>query len=150
MQTMQKEFGLLVGYSDHTQDDNACIVSIALGASVIEKHFTLDKTLAGPDHSTSANLKEFSRLVNNIRKAESILGSQKKEPCEIEKQNLHGMRRSIVAKKNISKGTVITEEMLTFKRPATGIHPNLFEKIVGREAKKNINEDSFIEFSDLV
>ena len=150
MQTMQKEFGLLVGYSDHTQDDNACIVSIALGASVIEKHFTLDKTLAGPDQSTSANPKEFSRLVNNIRKAESILGSEKKEPCEIEKQNLHGMRRSIVAKKNISKGTVITEEMLTFKRPATGIHPNLFEKIVGREAKKNINEDSFIEFSDLV
>ena len=70
--------------------------------------------------------------------------------CEIEKQNLHGMRRSIVAKKNISKGTVITEEMLTFKRPATGIHATLFEKIVGIIAKKNINEDSLIEYSYLV
>jgi len=150
MQTMQKEFELLVGYSDHTQDDTACIVSIALGALVIEKHFTLDKTLAGPDQSTSANPDEFARLVSNIRKAETVLGSKKKEPCAIEKQNLLGMRRSIVAKKFISKGTVINEEMLTFKRPATGINPSLFEKIVGRKAKININEDSFIKFSDLV
>ena len=150
MQTMQKEFGLLVGYSDHTQDDTACIVSVALGASVIEKHFTLDKTLAGPDQSTSANPDEFSRLVSNIRKAETVLGSIKKEPCEIEKQNLIGMRRSIVAKKFISKGTVITEEMLTFKRPATGINPSLFEKIVGRKAKININEDSRIKYTNLV
>ena len=88
MQTMQKEFGLIVGYSDHTQDDTACIVSVALGASVIEKHFTLDKTLVGPDQSTSANPDEFSLLVNNIRKAETVLGSQKKEPCEVEKQGL--------------------------------------------------------------
>ena len=88
MQTMQKAFGLQIGYSDHTQDDTACIVSVGLGAKVIEKHFTLDKTLPGPDQSTSYEPEEFARLVSNIRNAEKVLGSAKKEPCEIERENI--------------------------------------------------------------
>ena len=96
--SLQKAFGLQVGYSDHTQDDTACIVSVALGAKVIEKHFTLDKTPTGPDQSSSYDPEEFSRLVVSIRNAEKVLGSARKEPCEIEKINAEGMRRSIVAR----------------------------------------------------
>ena len=90
MLTMRDAFGTLVGYSDHTKDDTACIVSVTLGAKVIEKHFTLDKSLPGPDQSSSYNPVEFTRLIRNIRNAETVLGSAKKEPCEIEKKNNPG------------------------------------------------------------
>ena len=149
MQTMHIAFGLQVGYSDHTQDDTACIVSVALGAKVIEKHFTLDKTLPGPDQSSSYDPEEFSRLVVSIRNAEKVLGSARKEPCEIEKINAEGMRRSIVARNSISEGTVITEEMLTFKRPGTGIPVELLSLIMGRKTRRNLAEDKVIHFSDL-
>ena len=149
MQTMHIAFGLQVGYSDHTQDDTACIVSVALGAKVIEKHFTLDKTLPGPDQSSSYDPEEFSRLVVSIRNAEKVLGSARKEPCEIEKINAEGMRRSIVARNFINEGTVITEEMLTFKRPGTGIPVELLSLIMGRKTRRNLPEDKVIHFSDL-
>ena len=87
IKTIGEAFNVIVGYSDHTQDDTACIVSVALGAKVIEKHFTLDKTLPGPDQSSSYDPEEFSRLVVSIRNAEKVLGSARKEPCEIEKIN---------------------------------------------------------------
>ena len=103
MVTMHDTFGSLVGYSDHTQDDTACIVSVGLKATVIEIHFTLDKNLPGPDQSSSYDPIEFTRLVRNIRNAETTLGSYNKEPCVIEKKNALGMRRSIVAKKNIKR-----------------------------------------------
>lgn len=138
MQTMGKRCATLIGYSDHTQTDTACIVSIALGARVIEKHFTLDKTLPGPDHTSSADPQEFTRLVSCIREAESELGTGEKVPCEAEVRNTPGMRRSIVAKNLIPKGTVLTADMLTWKRPGTGILPSQYDKVVGTTAREDI------------
>jgi N-acetylneuraminate synthase/N,N'-diacetyllegionaminate synthase len=149
MQTMAQAFDVTVGYSDHTKGDTACIVSIGLGAKVIEKHFTLDKSLPGPDQSTSAEPDEFSRLVKSIRDAEKVMGSSLKKPCEIEKKNSQGMRRSIVANCNIHKGDFITEHMLTFKRPATGLSPRCFEDVVGQKALKDIPADELIQWSHI-
>ncbi len=149
MQTMQKAFGLQIGYSDHTQDDTACIVSVGLGAKVIEKHFTLDKTLPGPDQSTSYEPEEFARLVSNIRNAEKVLGSAKKEPCEIERENIKGMRRSIVAKQDITKGSVMNEGMLTIKRPATGLPSKYFFDVVGRKTRSDISTDALISWDQI-
>ena len=148
MQSLAKEFGLIVGYSDHTSNDIACIVSIGLGAKVIEKHFTLDKSMKGPDQSTSATPDEFSRLVKAIRSSELVLGSSIKQPCLIEKENMIGMRRSIVANKNIKKGEVMNELSITFKRPATGLNPKYFEELIGQRVTRNIAIDEQIQWSD--
>lgn len=147
--TIRNAFDALVGYSDHTQNDIACIVSVALGANVVEKHFTLDKTLPGPDQSSSYDPEEFARLVENIRNAEKVLGSDRKKPCEIEKINAEGMRRSVVAKDFIREGTIITQEMLTFKRPATGLPPSYFHGVIGKKALRRIEADSPIQWDDL-
>jgi len=148
MQTLKDKFDLIVGYSDHTNDDIACIVSIGLGAKVIEKHFTLDKSMEGPDQSTSATPEEFSHLVKAIRSAELVLGSTIKEPCDIEKENMIGMRRSIVAKKDIKKGETINEASLTFKRPATGLKPKHFDNLMGKMAVRDIVEDELVKWED--
>ena len=148
MQSLAKEFGLIVGYSDHTSNDIACIVSIGLGAKVIEKHFTLDKSMKGPDQSTSATPDEFSRLVKAIRSSELVFGSSIKQPCLIEKENMIGMRRSIVANKNIKKGEVMNELSITFKRPATGLNPKYFEELIGQRVTRNIAIDEQIQWSD--
>ena len=148
MKTLSDKFGLLVGYSDHTDDDIACIVSIGLGAKVIEKHFTVNKNLEGPDQSTSAMPIEFKGLVKAIRSAELVLGSSIKQPCAIEKKNMVGMRRSIVAKKNIKKGELIDETLITFKRPATGIKPMYFKDLIGRKAIRDITLDELVEWKD--
>ena len=149
MVTMRETLGAVIGYSDHTQDDTACIASVALGATVIEKHFTLDKNLSGPDQSSSYDPIEFKRLVGYIRKAEIALGSTSKEPCEIEKKNAIGMRRSLVAKVDIEQNTVITTDMVTLKRPATGIKPSEMDKIIGKKVCQDILADSLIHWSDL-
>ena len=149
MRTMQDAFNVIAGYSDHTDDDTACIVSVALGAKVIEKHFTLDKSLPGPDQTTSANPTEFSRLVKNIRNAELSLGTVIKEPCAIEKINEKGMRRSIVAKCNIDKGVKITDEMITLKRPSLGISPIYIDEILGRKTLNAITQDDLFRWSDI-
>ena len=149
MQTMQNALRVIVGYSDHTTDDTACIVSVALGAAVIEKHFTLNKSLPGPDHSTSAEPEEFSRLVKNIRNAELALGSPIKEPCDVEQKNAHGMRRSIVAKCHIRKGEVISEDMLTFKRPASGLSPTFMDAVLGQTAVADIAPDTALQWAHI-
>ncbi len=149
MQTIGEAFDVIVGYSDHTQDDTACMASVALGAKVIEKHFTLDKSLPGPDQSSSADPEEFVNLVKNIRKMEKVLGSNKKEPCLIEKKNAIGMRRSLVAKIEIQKGSVISEEMITFKRPSTGISPKDIGKVLGKKATTTIPADTLLNLGDI-
>jgi N-acetylneuraminate synthase/N,N'-diacetyllegionaminate synthase len=149
MKTMESAFDVIIGYSDHTVDDTACILSVGLGAKVIEKHFTLDKSLPGPDQSTSANPEEFKQLVQNIRKAEQIMGSGIKVPCDIEKQNAVGMRRSIVAKIDIPIDAILKPDMFTFKRPATGIPPKYLEQLLGKRAQKNIIADSLIQWSHI-
>jgi len=149
MVTMRETLGTVIGYSDHTQDDTTCIASVALGATVIEKHFTLDKNLPGPDQSSSYGPAEFMRLVRNVRKVEVALGSTTKQPCEIERKNAIGMRRSLVAKVDIEQNTVITTDMVTLKRPATGIKPSEMDKIIGKKVCQDILADSLIHWSDL-
>jgi N-acetylneuraminate synthase/N,N'-diacetyllegionaminate synthase len=150
MQTLANKFNLTVGYSDHTVDDIACIVSIGLGAKVIEKHFTLDKTMEGPDHSTSATPDEFRRLVKAIRSAEIVMGSAIKQPCAAERENMEGMRRSIVAKCNIKQGEVINESLITFKRPATGLESHHFSEMLGKRVARDIKIDEFVLMKDVI
>lgn len=141
IQTMAAAFGTIMGYSDHTQSDTACLVAIGLGARVIEKHLTLDKNMPGPDHTSSANPAEFAILVKEIREAERALGSGRKEPSQIEIINAQGMRRSIVAACKIHKGEAFTEGMLTFKRPGKGIRPALLHELIGSLAVHDIEAD---------
>lgn len=149
MKTMESALCVHVGYSDHTQTETACIAAVALGARVIEKHFTLDKDMQGPDHSSSADPAEFRQLVKVIRETEAVLGSGIKEPVEVEKRNMVGMRRSLVSSVDIPSGAVITEEMLTCKRPGTGIAPNRLHEIIGRIAATDIPQDSLIAVEQL-
>ncbi len=149
MPAMRDALDVLVGYSDHTQTDSACIASIALGACVIEKHFTLDTSLPGPDHSSSADPAMFARLIRNIRETEQTLGTGIKIPCAIEQENAVGMRRSIVAKRDIATGETITADMLTFKRPATGLSPMLFDEVVGRVAISDIPTDTLLDWAHI-
>lgn len=141
MATLRSSFGLPVGYSDHTTGDEAAIATVALGARVIEKHFTLDKSLPGPDHSSSFTPSEFSSLVKKIRAVEVALGSGRKEPSATEKENAKGMRRSLVAGLDIRKGEVIKEGMITFKRPAAGLSPSFYGMVVGKSAARDIAKD---------
>jgi len=147
MQTLAATFGLPVGFSDHTQSPLPSILAVALGGRVIEKHFTTDKSLPGPDQGTSANPAEFAALVRGIREAESVMGSALKQPTDREKINARGMRRSIVSKVAIAAGTTITAEMLTFKRPATGIAPRHFDALIGTVATKDIAADALLDWS---
>jgi N,N'-diacetyllegionaminate synthase len=150
MQTLANKFNLTVGYSDHTINNIACIVSIGLGAKLIEKHFTIDKAMKGPDHSTSSTPEEFVRLVKDIRLAEIALGSSIKEPCAAELENMLGMRRSIVAKSNIKKGEVINEDLITFKRPSTGLEPYYLSEVLGKRAIRDIEGDEFVLLKDVI
>lgn len=147
---LRESFGVYLGYSDHTQSNTACIVAVAYGSRIIEKHFTLDKNLPGPDHSSSADVSGFMQLVKEIRDAEQSLGCAVKHPTDIEKINSVGMRRSIVAKQTIPEGTVILPNMLTFKRPSTGIHPYFYDLVVGKKAKHSISSDELLKWEDII
>lgn len=137
----------LMGYSDHTKPDTACLVAVGLGVCVIEKHLTLDVHMQGPDHAASANPDEFKHLVKAIREAESTLGSGNKEPCPAEILNARGMRRSLVASRPINAGEIFREDMLTFKRPGTGIRPAFLQEVIGCRAKRDIAKDEIISWA---
>jgi N,N'-diacetyllegionaminate synthase len=148
MLSIEKEFGVQIGYSDHTLGIEVPIAAVALGASIIEKHFTLDKNLSGPDHAASLEPKELKEMVKSIRNIESALsGNGIKEPSESELKNLEIARKSIVANKNIKKGEVLSELNITTKRPGTGISPMNWDNIVGQIAHKDYKEDDLIEFA---
>jgi N,N'-diacetyllegionaminate synthase len=147
--TLKKEFGLLVGYSDHTEGIIVSAMAVVLGACVIEKHFTLDKSLQGPDHKASLEPKELKELVKLIRETEKILGNGLKVPMESEKENTPIARKSIVAARDIKEGEMIKEDMLAIKRPGTGILPKHINEVVGRMAIKEIKKDSLLALSDL-
>jgi N,N'-diacetyllegionaminate synthase len=147
--SLRETFHVHCGYSDHTQGSTACLVAVAFGVRVIEKHFTLDKNLPGPDHSSSADTAEFACLAAGIREAEKSLGASMKQPAEAETINAVGMRRSICAKQPIAEGTLISADMLTFKRPSTGIHPYYFDLVVGKKAKRAISSDRLMSWEDL-
>ncbi len=149
MAVMREKFKLNAGYSDHTIGSAAAVASVALGACVIEKHFTINKKLPGPDHSSSAVPAEFAAMVKDIRQAEKALGNGRKKPSRTEARNIKGMRRSIAAKLPIKSGSVITHEMLCFKRPATGLTPALADKLAGARARRDIPRDCFISWKDI-
>lgn len=144
MLTMAKEFNLPVGYSDHTEGINVSLAAVALGARVIEKHFTLDKNLPGPDHKASLEPKELEEMVKAIRNTERALGNGIKGPTRSEKKVRRVVRKSVIAKVNIPEGTKITKNMLIIKRPGTGIKPKYVSKVIGRRAEKNIKKDELI------
>jgi len=149
MLTLKKEFGLLVGYSDHTLGIVAPVMAVALGAQVLEKHFTLDKDLPGPDHKASLGPDELKEMIKAVRIAEKALGDGIKKPSRTEEKNKEVVRKSIVAKTDISKGVLITEKMLIMKRPSTGIQPKYLNKVLGRKAKRNIKKDTLIRFEQI-
>ena len=145
MMTIKDKLGVKVGYSDHTQGTEVSVAAVALGAVVIEKHFTLDKNMEGPDHKASLEPSELYEMVRQIRNIEASLGDGIKEPSASEKKNIEVARKSIVAKKVIRKGDVFTEENLTTKRPGTGISPMQWNKVIGHRAIRNFKADELIE-----
>lgn len=145
MRTLEKSFKCLAGYSDHTVGSEAALAAVALGAKVIEKHFTLDKDLPGPDHSTSMTPAEFKEFARKIRLVEKALGDGIKRPSAREVKNAKGMRRSAVAAKYIGKGEAIEKNALTFKRPATGLRPEFYYSLIGKRARKDIAKDEVLK-----
>jgi N,N'-diacetyllegionaminate synthase len=143
--SLKKKFKLRVGFSDHSLGIIASIAAVAVGAKVIEKHITLDKKLAGPDHKTSLNPTEFKLMVDNIRLVEKILGSEIKDVTFSEKKNSNIVRKSIVASRFIKKNEKFTKENITCKRPGTGISPLFFKKLLGKKSAKNFNKDDLIQ-----
>lgn len=142
--TLKKEFKLEVGYSDHTQGIEVPIAAVAKGATIIEKHFTLDRNMEGPDHKASLEPNELKQMVTSIRNIEKAFGNGTKEPQECEKKNIEIARKSIVAKINIKKGEIFTENNLTTKRPGSGISPMKWDFIIGKTATKDYQEDELI------
>ena len=145
MKTLQEELGLPVGYSDHTKGIEIPIAAAALGACVIEKHFTLDRTMEGPDHKASLEPHELRAMVCAIHNIEQAMGDGVKRPSASERRNIGIVRKSIVAKRDISEGEILSEENITTKRPGTGISPMMWEKVIGQRARKNYKADEMIE-----
>lgn len=145
METLGKAFDVKVGYSDHTLGIEVPIAAVALGAVVIEKHFTLSRGMEGPDHKASLEPNELKAMVLGIRNIESALGIGTKTPSASELKNREIARKSIVAKTNIKQGDLFTELNLTVKRPGNGISPMLWDNVVGTIAKRNFQVDELIE-----
>ncbi len=145
MHTLKNSFNTKVGYSDHTLGIEVSLAAVALGAEIIEKHLTLDKSLDGPDHMASLEPNEFTNLVKGIRRISLALGSDEKKVSRSEKENRKVARKSIIAKTNIKKNEFFTEDNICAKRPGTGISPMEWEKIIGLKSKKNFEKDDLIE-----
>jgi N,N'-diacetyllegionaminate synthase len=150
MDTLSKTFGYPVGFSDHTQGVTVSIAAVARGAKILEKHFTLDKNLKSPDHPFSLRPKEFKDMVSQVRAVSESLGSNQKHILEKEKTVAAIARRSIVARHSISKGTKLTSDMISYKRPGTGIPPRLSPFVLGRILSKDIEKDEIIKLDDFV
>ena len=145
---LKKNFKTIMGYSDHTLNDVSAIISVALGARVIEKHFTLSKKMKGPDHSCSLEPKELKEYIKNIRIAELSLGSKIKKPSLDEKRNLKIVRRSVYSKKFIKMGSKLKLSMLEFMRPYDGIEVAKINDIMRRKTTRDIAAYSKLKWSD--
>ncbi len=145
MAAMRTAFGKEIGYSDHTLGIEVPIAAAALGATVIEKHFTLDRQMEGPDHKASLEPQELAAMVRAIRNIEAALGSAEKKPSPSEQKNIAIARKSIVARRPIRQGELLTEENLAVKRPGNGISPMCYPKILGTRAIRDFQEDERIE-----
>lgn len=144
MDTLYASFGLSIGYSDHTTGIAVAIAAVARGATVIEKHFTLDRSLPGPDHSSSLEPDELKEMVKSIRQIEKALGSPRKYPTPSELKNLPLVRKSIVAAEKIGEGCRFNEHNLAIKRPGTGLSPMKYWELLGRTSHKSYNKDELI------
>lgn len=142
---LRQAFGLTVGLSDHTQGFHVPLASIAVGATIIEKHFTLDKALPGPDHKASLDPEELTQMISYIRDVEQAMGNPFKYPTDSEMGNIDVVRKSIVASKPIAVGEIFTADKLTTKRPGHGISPLKFWDLIGQKASRNFQKDDLIE-----
>jgi N,N'-diacetyllegionaminate synthase len=145
MNTIMKMFNIPVGYSDHTKGIEVSIAAVALGATIIEKHFTLDRNMEGPDHKASLEPHELKAMISAIRNVEASLGSGVKKPAPSEQKNMTIARKSIVANCKIKKGEVFTENNITVKRPGNGISPMKWFEVIGQVAIRDFEEDELIE-----
>lgn len=145
MKTMEIAFGLSIGYSDHTLGIEIPIAAVALGARVIEKHFTLDRNMEGPDHRASIEPDQLKDMVKAIRNIEKAIGNGIKKPTRTEEETRNIVRRSIVTAKEIRKGEVLSEETLAVKRPGNGISPSEWDRVIGRRAIRDFKKDELIE-----
>jgi len=149
MLTIHQAFNVVTGFSDHTVGSTAAIGAVALGASIIEKHFTLDKNLPGPDHWFSANPEELKGLVESVRFIEKAMGQTSITPTQKECEMRNLARRSIIASKNITKGQVISREFIGFKRPGTGLPPKFLSYVLGKKSTIDIKQNDQITFEKL-
>jgi N,N'-diacetyllegionaminate synthase len=149
IETIKAKFKIKVGYSDHTLGNEASIAAVTLGSEVIEKHFTINKLMKGPDHIASLNPHELKLFIKSIRNTEKLLGSGKKVPSKSERENINVARKSILSKIKIRKGDIFTKNNLCIKRPGSGISPMLWYKIMGKKSKKNYNYDELISNIEL-
>jgi N,N'-diacetyllegionaminate synthase len=147
MLTIQQAFGVNVGYSDHTLGIEVPIAAVAMGAKVIEKHFTLDKTLQGPDHVASLNPEELKQMVAAIRNIENALGTGLKLPSASEQKNIPIARKSIHLARNVPQNAILTADDLTVKRPGSGISPLLLDTLIGCKAKQDLREDTMLSLA---
>lgn len=145
MITIREKFGVRVGYSDHTLGIELPVAAVAMGAEIIEKHFTLDRNMEGPDHKASLEPDELFAMVKAIRNIELALGSGEKKVSPSEKENIAVARKSIVARENIKKGQILTEANITTKRPGTGINPMKWPEVLGTKAIRDFRRDELIE-----
>ena len=149
MKTMQSKLECIVGYSDHTEGVQVSLMAVAMGAHILEKHFTLDKSMEGPDHKASLDPTELNAWVQEVRWTEKVLGSSEKKPNESELRIMQNVRKSIVAASNIPANTTITADMLTIKRPGTGIAPKHLEEMIGKKSKHDLIQDEVITWEDV-
>ena len=145
IKTIQDTFGVSVGFSDHTKGIEASIAAVALGAEIIEKHFTLDRNLPGPDHQASIEPQELKQMVSSIRNISNAMGSGIKEPSNSERKNIPIARKSLVAAVAIKKGDIFDQSNISVKRPGTGISPMLIDDVLGKQATRDFAPDEIIE-----
>ena len=136
-----------IGYSDHTEGHQSAIAAVVLGAQVLEKHFTLNKSLIGPDHQISSNPKELGQYIKEVKKVSFILGSGIIKPSYEERKNRKLFRRSITAKKKIQIGDTFNLTNITLRRPENGLHPKFLNKVIGKTSNRSIKEDQKIKFN---
>ncbi|KIL97764.1 N-acetylneuraminate synthase [Paramagnetospirillum magnetotacticum MS-1] len=149
MTTLGRAFGLPVGLSDHSLGGEAALAAIALGAVIIEKHFTLDRSLPGPDHQASLDPQGLAAFVAAIRRVEAMLGDQIKRPTATELANMNGIRRGVVAARNLAAGTILDTTMLVCKRPGGGIEPEDLDRLAGFTLRRDLAEDEPLSWDDV-
>ena len=149
MATMAERLGVPVGYSDHTEGTEVALAAVALGACVLEKHFTLDRSLPGPDHRASLEPEELAALVRAVRRVEAALGDGVKAPTAAERRNAAVVRRSLAAAADLPAGAELTREMLTALRPGTGIPPARIDEVVGRRLRRDLERGELLDEDDL-